>query len=89
MTIAEERSDLSHDEGGHEHDHGGPRGIYLWLTSTDHKVIGKSYMYTSLIFMLIAGAMAMIIRAQLTGPNNHLVSQQTYNELFTIHGSMM
>ncbi|MDA8027128.1 MAG: cytochrome c oxidase subunit I [Actinomycetota bacterium] len=89
MTIADERKDLSHDEGGHEHDHGGPKGIYLWLTSTDHKVIGKSYMYTSLVFMLIAGAMAMIIRAQLTGPNNHLVSQQTYNELFTIHGSMM
>ena len=87
MTIAEERSELAHEpEADAQH---GPTGIYKWLTSTDHKVIGKNYMYTSLVFLMIAGAMAMIIRAQLVQPDGHIVSQQMYNELFTIHGSMM
>ena len=88
MTIAQDKSAIAHEPGG-SHGHSGPTGFYQWLTSTDHKVIGKSYMYTSLVFLLISGAMAMIIRAQLMGPNNHIVSQQTYNELFTIHGSIM
>lgn len=86
MTILEEQLE-SHHEGQAHHDE--PRGIYLWLTSTDHKIIGKNYMYTSLVFFIIAGAMAMLIRTQLFSPNNHFVSPQTYNELFTIHGSMM
>ncbi|KJF18019.1 cytochrome c oxidase subunit I [Acidithrix ferrooxidans] len=86
MTIAEEKRV---DHGSDDHGHNEPRGIYQWLTSTDHKVIGKSYMYTSLVFLLIAGSMAMLIRIQLTGPNNHFISQQAYNELFTIHGSIM
>nr|MDA8398124.1 cbb3-type cytochrome c oxidase subunit I [Actinomycetota bacterium] len=87
MTIAEERSELAHEPAAGSHD--GPTGIYKWLTSTDHKVIGKNYMYTSLVFLMIAGAMAMVIRAQLVQPNGHIVSQQMYNELFTIHGSIM
>jgi cytochrome c oxidase subunit 1 len=66
-----------------------PSGFYRWLTSTDHKVIGKNYLYTSLVFFFIAGLMAVLIRTQLFSPNNHFVSPQTYNELFTIHGSMM
>ncbi|MGC8465411.1 MAG: cytochrome c oxidase subunit I [Acidimicrobiales bacterium] len=66
-----------------------PSGFYRWLTSTDHKVIGKNYLYTSLAFFFIAGLMAVLIRTQLFSPNNHFVSPQTYNELFTIHGSMM
>ena len=60
-----------------------------WLSSTDHKVIGHLYLITSFIFFLIAGLMAMIIRAQLLGPDEHLVSDQQYNELFTMHGTIM
>ncbi len=87
MTLLEQKGEAS----SHlpvEH-HQGPTGYYRWLSSTDHKVIGKNYMYTSLVFMLIAGLMAMLIRTQLASPNSTFVSQQTYNELFTIHGSMM
>jgi hypothetical protein len=50
-----------------------PGGFYKWLTSVDHKVIGKNYMYTALVFMFIAGAMALLIRTQLFNPNGHFV----------------
>ncbi len=87
MTLTEEKKGESdHGQSGH---HEGPSGLYRWLTSTDHKVIGKNYMYTAMVFLFIAGGMAMLIRTQLASPNGHFVSQQTYNELFTIHGSIM
>ncbi len=60
-----------------------------WLSTTDHKVIGHLYLITSFFFFLAAGLMAMIMRAQLLGPDNHLVSDQQYNELFTMHGTIM
>ena len=77
-----------HGDDDHAH-HEGPTGILNWLTSTDHKVIGKSYMITSLVLFFIAGIMALVIRAQLADPTSSLVSFQTYNELFTMHGSLM
>ncbi len=63
--------------------------LALWLSSTDHKVIGYMYLITSFAFFIIAGIMAIIIRLQLFEPANHLVSDQVYNELFTIHGTIM
>ena len=80
--------DASHGDADHGH-HEGPSGIVNWLTSTDHKVIGMSYMITSLVTFFLAGIMAMVIRAQLLDPHTSLVSYQTYNELFTMHGSLM
>jgi cytochrome c oxidase subunit 1 len=80
--------DAAHGDADHGH-HEGPSGILNWLTSTDHKVIGKSYMITSLVTFFLAGLMAMVIRAQLLDPHTSLVSYQTYNELFTMHGSLM
>jgi cytochrome c oxidase subunit 1 len=60
-----------------------------WLSTTDHKIIGHLYLITSFGFFLIAGLMAMIMRIQLFGPDNHVVSDQQYNELFTMHGTIM
>jgi cytochrome c oxidase subunit 1 len=60
-----------------------------WLSSTDHKVIGYLYLITSFCFFLFGGILAMIMRAQLMGPNNSIVSDQVYNELFTMHGTIM
>jgi cytochrome c oxidase subunit I len=60
-----------------------------WLSSTDHKIIGHLYLITSFFFFLAGGIMAMIMRAQLMAPDNHLVSDQVYNELFTMHGTIM
>jgi cytochrome c oxidase subunit 1 len=60
-----------------------------WLSSTDHKIIGHLYLITSFFFFLCAGVMALLIRIQLLGPNEHVVSDQQYNELFTMHGTIM
>nr|MDA8322820.1 cbb3-type cytochrome c oxidase subunit I [Actinomycetota bacterium] len=60
-----------------------------WLSSTDHKIIGHLYLITSFIFFLIGGLLALIIRMQLFEPNLSLVSNQQYNELFTMHGTIM
>jgi cytochrome c oxidase subunit 1 len=76
------------DDHGHD-EHHGPTGLVKWLTSTDHKVIGLSYTITSVVMLVIGGALAEVIRAQLISPNNHLVSLAQYNELFTMHGSIM
>src|ERR1700739_2535033 len=70
-------------------DHHGPPGFLKGIPSTDHKVIGMSYTVTSVIMMIIGGIFAELIRAQLSTPNGHLVSLAQYNELFTMHGSVM
>jgi cytochrome c oxidase subunit 1 len=60
-----------------------------WPSSTDHKVIGYMYLITSFSFFLCAGIMALLLRIQLMGPDRHVVSDQQYNELFTMHGAIM
>jgi len=65
------------------------RGIVEWLTSTDHKHVGTLYMCTSVFYFLVAGALAMVIRAQLSQPEMTLVGPHQYNEVFTLHGTAM
>ena len=65
------------------------RGLLAFLTSTDHKRIGVAYMVTAFAFFLVGGALAELIRVQLYSPNNSVVSENTYNQLFTMHGSIM
>jgi cytochrome c oxidase subunit 1 len=77
------------EHGDHGHEAHGPTGILKWLTSTDHKVIGLSYMITSIVMFYLAGIMALLIRLQLTTPHASLLSFGQYNELFTMHGSLM
>ena len=59
------------------------------LLSTDHKRIGANMAVASLAFFLMGGLMALTMRAQLAQPATHIVSDETYNELFTMHGSTM
>ena len=63
--------------------------LAYWLSSTDHKIIGHLYLITSFFFFLCAGVMALLMRIQLLGPDQHFVSDQQYNELFTMHGTLM
>jgi cytochrome c oxidase subunit 1 len=63
--------------------------VVKWLTSTDHKIIGQLYLITSFSYFLIAGLMALIIRAELAEPGTQLVSNAQYNQLFTMHGTIM
>jgi len=64
--------------------------IFLdYLTTTNHKTIGYMYFVTSFVYFLIAGVMALIIRAQLFQPGMDLVTKEQYNQLFTMHGTLM
>jgi len=67
----------------------GPSLIYQWLTTVDHKKIGLMYIVYALLFLVVAGIEAMIMRVQLAVPNNHAVSPQVFNQLFTMHGTTM
>src|SRR5580658_8394924 len=60
-----------------------------WLTTVDHKKIGIMYIVYALIFLVVAGVEALLIRIQLLVPNNHFVSPQDFNRLFTMHGTTM
>jgi cytochrome c oxidase subunit 1 len=60
-----------------------------WVTTVDHKRIGLLYVGTSLVFFAAGGILALLMRAQLAQANEHFVTRNTYNELFTIHGTTM
>ncbi|WFB10277.1 cytochrome c oxidase subunit I [Streptomyces sp. LX-29] len=60
-----------------------------WLTTTDHKKIGHLYLITSFGFFLVAGVLALLVRAELARPGLQLISQQDFDEAFTMHGTVM
>jgi cytochrome c oxidase subunit 1 len=60
-----------------------------WFTTVDHKRIGMLYIGYALVFLLIAGLEAAVMRIQLAVPNNHFVSPQVFNRMFTMHGTTM
>jgi cytochrome c oxidase subunit 1 len=64
-------------------------GWLSWLTTTDHKRIGIMYMVAAWMFLVIGGVEALLSRLQLAVPDNTLLSPQTYNALFTMHGTTM
>ena len=70
-------------------DSSSPSGIWSWLTTVDHKRIGILYLFSALFFFIWGGIEAAILRAQLAGPNLHVVSAEMYNQLFTMHGTTM
>jgi cytochrome c oxidase subunit 1 len=61
-----------------------------WLVTTDHKRIGILYIATSLVFFVLGGFMALLMRTELLTPDTaDVVSAETYNRLFTMHGLTM
>ncbi|MBX6363581.1 MAG: cytochrome c oxidase subunit I [Gemmatimonadetes bacterium] len=68
--------------------HGGT-GIWSWITTVDHKRIAILYYVTSVVFLVLGGIEALIIRLQLAQPNGTVISAETYNQLFTMHGVTM
>ncbi|MGW7446338.1 aa3-type cytochrome oxidase subunit I [Kitasatospora sp. NPDC054795] len=63
--------------------------LLRWLFTTDHKVIGNLYLATAFGFFLVGGVLALLMRAQLMGPDTGLLSNERYNQLFTMHGTIM
>jgi cytochrome c oxidase subunit I len=60
-----------------------------WITTTDHKRIGILYIATSLAFFLAGGVLALVIRTQLAQSGADVVEPETFNQLFTMHGTTM
>ncbi|MGV9858111.1 aa3-type cytochrome oxidase subunit I [Gordonia sp. NPDC003425] len=63
--------------------------IYKIMMTTDHKFIGIMYIVTSFVFFVIGGLMALLMRAELAHPGMQFLSTEQFNQLFTIHGSIM
>src|SRR6266478_2453395 len=63
--------------------------LHRLVVTVDHKQLGLMYIATALLFLLVSGSMAAVIRAQLAVPNNGLISPQVFNRLFTMHGTTM
>lgn len=83
MTLTEERIEQTNPPPA-------PRGGMLdWLTTTDHKKVGILYMVTAFAFFMLGGLLAMLIRTELAAPGKQVVSDGTFNQLFTMHGSIM
>jgi cytochrome c oxidase subunit 1 len=67
-----------------------PRGWVLsWLTTTDHKKIGILYLVNSFAFFVIGGIFALLMRTELARPGTQILAPHAYNQLFTIHGTLM
>ena len=64
-------------------------GLWGWLSSVDHKEIGRRYMITALVFFALAGVLALMMRAQLARPESGLIGADRYNQIFTMHGTTM
>ncbi|MGH7510050.1 MAG: cytochrome c oxidase subunit I [Gemmatimonadales bacterium] len=67
----------------------GSGGLWGWLTSTDHKSIGKRYLFTAFLFFVLGGINAALMRAQLARPENTLLGPDQYNQIFSAHGTTM
>jgi cytochrome c oxidase subunit I len=64
-------------------------GLVGWLSSVDHKEIGRRYIMTAMVFFALAGVLALLMRLQLATPESGLISADRYNQIFTMHGTTM
>jgi cytochrome c oxidase subunit I+III len=64
-------------------------GLWGWITTVNHKRVGLRYIATALVFFAIAGVLAMLMRIQLSRPENHFLDPDRYNQMFSMHGSAM
>ena len=63
--------------------------VSLWLTTTDHKLIGIMYMFTGIASFIVAGIFALVMRIQLSQPNLNIINAELYNQLVSAHGTTM
>jgi cytochrome c oxidase subunit I len=69
--------------------HEEPRGLVDYLTTVDHKKIGILYIFTSFAIFLAGGVLALLVRAELAEPGLQTMGLNTYNQVFTMHGTLM
>jgi cytochrome c oxidase subunit I+III len=68
---------------------GTPSGFWGAFTTVDHKIIGRRYIVTAFIFLLMGGVLALLMRIQLAQPEGRLLAPDLYNQVFTMHGANM
>jgi len=66
-----------------------PKGLWGWITTTDHKRIGLLYLYSIMTFFLVGALLGILMRLELIAPGKTLMDAQTYNGVFTVHGVIM
>jgi cytochrome c oxidase subunit I len=66
-----------------------PRGVLGALATVDHKIIGRRYILTAMLFLALGGVLALLMRLQLAGPENRVIGPDLYDQVFTMHGANM
>ncbi len=88
--MSTQAAQLTHGGGIADHIHPEPQGfVRRYVFSIDHKIIGIQYLVTAWVFFILAGLLAEVIRTQLLNANGGFVSPETYNEVYSVHGSTM
>jgi cytochrome c oxidase subunit I len=82
-SVGTEAAAVAH--GAHEED----TGLWSWITTVDHKRIAIMYFVTATFFFFVGGLEALLIRIQLWNPDQAFIQPETYNQLFTMHGTTM
>ena len=67
----------------------GTRGLFGWFQATTHQAIGRRYILTAFLFLLVGGVEALLMRIQLAKPDNTFLGPARYNQIFTMHGTTM
>ncbi len=66
-----------------------PKGIMSWLLTLDHKRIGLMYLFSGILFFFLGGLLALVMRFELAAPGNDIISNEVYNNAYTLHGAIM
>jgi cytochrome c oxidase subunit I+III len=64
-------------------------GLLGWLSSVNHKTVGRRFITTAFVFFILGGLLAVLMRIQLARPENHFLGPDLYNQIFTMHGTTM
>ncbi|MGJ3507387.1 aa3-type cytochrome oxidase subunit I [Enemella sp. A6] len=86
MTTVERTAELVSDT---EPRHGLGARVVDWVTTTDHKLLGNMYLITSMVFFMFGGILALGMRLELAAPGLQYLNYETYNQFFTMHGTIM
>jgi cytochrome c oxidase subunit 1 len=87
-VLAEDLAD-EHERSALEKTWSDEPGLWGWLSSTNHKTVGRRFIYTAFGFFIIGGILAVLMRVQLARPENNFLGPDLYNQIFTMHGTTM
>ena len=66
-----------------------PKGLMSWILTLDHKRIGLMYLFSGILFFFLGGLLALVMRFELAAPGNDIISNEVYNNAYTLHGAIM